>query len=136
MSDQNEILQLFEQWNSALQIGDPDQILSQYAADAVLLPTLSPVVCRQPDAIRRYFTEIFLPFRPRGAMREANIRIFGEIAINSGIYEFSVIGREEAIPVRFTFVYRRQNDGWKIVEHHSSALPEEPTPPMVKDRPV
>jgi hypothetical protein len=29
---------------------------------------------------------------------------------------------------RFTFVYKNTTDGWKIITHHSSALPEPETP--------
>lgn len=33
-----------------------------------------------------------------------------------------------AAGARFTFVYKNTTDGWKIITHHSSALPEPETP--------
>jgi uncharacterized protein (TIGR02246 family) len=39
--DKNDITVLFEQWNSALQTGDPKQVAALYATDAILLPTVS-----------------------------------------------------------------------------------------------
>ena len=39
--NKSEITALFDQWNSALQTGDPKQVAALYAADAILLPTVS-----------------------------------------------------------------------------------------------
>ena len=65
--------------------------------------------------------------KPKGAIIEANIRVFGDIAINSGVYKFILTkdGKESDVMARFTFVYRKGLDGrWLIVEHHSSGMPE------------
>lgn len=129
MNETHEILQLFADWSSAVESGDPDRIVGLYAADAIFFPTLSPRIRRTPAEIRDYFTGTFLHFQPRCTLLSPNIRICGEIAINSGIYEFSVAHHEEPITGRFTFVYRRDREGWKIIEHHSSALPVEPLIP-------
>ena len=56
---------------------------------------------------------------------QQDIRIFGEIAINTGTYSFSwengkKRARKEA---RFTLVYRKIGRDWIIVEHHSSSRP-------------
>ena len=58
-----------------------------------------------------------------GNIDESNIRIFDYIAINSGIYTFSFKDGSSA-QARFTFMYRKNNEAWKIIEHHSSLLPE------------
>ena len=39
--EKSEITALFKQWNSALKTGDPKQVAALYAADAILLPTVS-----------------------------------------------------------------------------------------------
>ena len=44
------------------------------------------------------------------------------IAVNSGLYNFVTEGK--TINARFSFVYQKHNDGWKIVSHHSSVMPE------------
>lgn len=120
----SEIENLFQKWNNALQTGDPDFVTTFYADNAVLLPTLSPVVRSSHEMIRDYF-RFFLQFNPRAVLSEYHIRHFGDTAINSGIYVFTLTrgGKEETLPVRFTFVYHKLPDGWKIAEHHSSALP-------------
>jgi len=43
-------------------------------------------------------------------------------SLNSGLYNFVTEGK--TINARFSFVYQKGNDGWKIVSHHSSVMPE------------
>ena len=116
---------LFDRWNAALATGDPDAVTALYADDAVLLPTVSNQVRHDHAEIRAYFVE-FLRKRPRGTIDEANVRELGDIAINSGVYTFMLTegGVDTAVPCRFTFVYRRRGEGWAIIEHHSSRMPE------------
>lgn len=117
-----EILKLFDEWNAALQIGDPGRVAEMYAADAILLPTISNKVRHDHEEIRDYF-ELFLAKGPKGVIDEANVRVFGDLAINSGLYTFS-FADGSVVAARFTFVYRRSGDQWLIVEHHSSRMPE------------
>jgi len=121
---QNAISDQFVMWNQALQTGDPDKVVACYAADAILLPTLSAKVRHNHDEIRDYFVQ-FLSKKPNGRITEQNIRIYDNIAINSGLYTFSVTenGGQTDVAARFTFVYRKQENGWLIIEHHSSILP-------------
>lgn len=122
---QAEIRALFTIWNDALQTRDPDAVARLYSADAILLPTVSNKVRHDHAEIRDYFVT-FLAKQPRGVMNESNVREFGDLAIDSGVYTFDLTsdGATTQVPCRYTFVYRREADGWKIVEHHSSAMPE------------
>ena len=119
---ETDITTLFETWNSALQTGDPKQVAALYAADAILLPTVSNQVRHNHEEIEDYFVH-FLAKGPSGKIDEANIRIFGDLAINSGVYTFT-FADGAVVTARFTYVYRQNEDGWKIIEHHSSAMPE------------
>jgi len=119
---QKEIKALFETWNSALQTGDPKQVASLYESDAILLPTISNIVRHNHEEIEEYFAQ-FLAKGPQGSIDESNIRSFGELSIHSGIYTFT-LKDGSSVPARFTFVYRWNGQSWKIVEHHSSVMPE------------
>ena len=121
-TQKKEILGLFDNWNAALQTGDPDKVVEQYAEDAILLPTVSNKVRHTPDEIKDYFVH-FQAKQPKGKIDESNIRMFGDLAINSGVYTFD-FASGDSVQARFTFVYRKQDEEWKIVEHHSSAMPE------------
>ena len=119
---QQEIASLFDKWNQALQTQDPQQVAALYAEDGILLPTVSNKVCHNPQEIADYFVH-FLAKGPAGKIDEANIRIFGELAINSGVYTFS-FADGEVVQARYTFVYRWDGERWLIIEHHSSQKPE------------
>jgi uncharacterized protein (TIGR02246 family) len=124
MYDPSEISDQFDKWNTALLTEDPDQVVACYAEDAILLPTVSAQVRHNHDEIRDYFVH-FLAKKPTGSIDEQNIRIFNDIAINSGRYTFSVTedNQQSNVAARFTFVYRKNAQGWQIIEHHSSVLP-------------
>ena len=44
------------------------------------------------------------------------------IIANSGLYNFIVDGK--TVNARFSFVFIKTGDEWKILSHHSSVLPE------------
>ena len=118
----NEITSLFDEWNSALQTGEPKKVAALYEANAILLPTVSNKVRHNHAEIEDYFVN-FLAKGPKGSIDESNVRTFGEVAINSGIYTFAFADGAQ-VQARFSFVYRWNGQKWKIVEHHSSQMPE------------
>ena len=113
---------LFEEWTTALQTGSPKNVVTLYEPNAILLPTVSNKVRHNHEEIENYFFN-FLKKGPKGVINESNIRTFGNIAINSGVYTFS-FNDGNTVQARFTFVYRRNEQRWLIIEHHSSAMPE------------
>ena len=121
MNEEN-VIALFSEWNDALATGDPDVVTQMYADNAVLLPTVSNRVRHNHAEIRDYFVA-FLAKGPKGTIDESNIRTFGDVAINSGVYTFA-FADGATVQARFTYVYRWNGQEWKIVEHHSSAMPE------------
>lgn len=121
MSD-SHIVALFEEWNTALQTGEPRNVTALYESNAILLPTISNQVRHNHEEIEDYFIH-FLAKGPKGVINESNIRTFGNIAINSGVYTFT-FSDGNSVQARFTYVYRWNGQRWLIVEHHSSALPE------------
>jgi uncharacterized protein (TIGR02246 family) len=120
----DEIAQLFDAWDAALSSGDPDAVVALYALDAVLLPTFSNRVRTTEEGRRDYFVH-FLQRRPRASVVEGHARTYGDVAVHSGIYAFTFgAGPVREARARFTFVYRRVDGRWRIVEHHSSCMPE------------
>ncbi len=118
----NEITALFDEWNNALKTLDPKKVAALYEPNSILLPTVSNKVRHNQEEIEDYFVH-FLTKEPVGKIDESNVRIFGEIAINSGIYTFT-LKDGSVVPARFTFVYRWNGERWMIAEHHSSQMPE------------
>jgi len=119
---ESDIAKLFNDWNQALQTGDPKQVVALYEHGGILLPTVSNQVRHNHEEIEDYFVH-FLAKGPQGKIDESNIRTFGETAIHSGVYTFT-FKDGATVQARFTFVYRWNGTRWLIVEHHSSQMPE------------
>ena len=112
---------IIDRWLQAVNNHAVTVVCELYAEDAILLPTLSDIICDTPERIRQYF-EFFLA-RPGLAARLSScyVQEYSEVKIDSGIYEFNWQEGEatKSARARFTFVIR---DG-RIVEHHSSLAP-------------
>ena len=98
----------------------------RYWGDAVLLPTVSNTPRTTPAMVRDYFVH-FLEKHPRGRIDSRSIQIGCNLAIDMGTYTFSVLGATGApgeVAARYTYVYAFRDGEWKILHHHSSAMPE------------
>ena len=116
-------LGLFDQWNTALSTLNPDTVTALYADNAVLLPTVSNQVRHNHEEIRDYFVG-FLQKSPQGVVDEFNVNILSDTHVtNSGVYTFT-FGDGSKVSARFSYLYVASDDGWKILQHHSSAMPE------------
>ena len=117
------------EWISTFNTRDATRICALYAPDAILWGTVSQTLRTTPREILEYFEESSAT-RPnlRIILGEYHVRLFGDIAINSGYYSSHnpVEGKDVVIPMRFTFTYRRQGDRWMIVNHHSSRFASTP----------
>ncbi|BFM17739.1 hypothetical protein R50073_39220 [Maricurvus nonylphenolicus] len=120
--NEKEIVALFEEWNNALQTGNPKNVVALYETNAILLPTVSNQVRHNHAEIEDYFVH-FLAKGPKGEINESNVRTFGDIAINSGVYTFT-FSDGASVQARFSYMYRWNGQRWMIIEHHSSAMPE------------
>ena len=122
----NEIQKVFDAWLAAVSSGSSDEVVKLYTKDAVLLPTLSPRVHNTPELRKEYFDVFTAKENLKGTVNEEHIRVFGNMAVNSGLYTFTYTrdGEKIEVPARFSFVYHKAPQGWLIVDHHSSKLPE------------
>jgi uncharacterized protein (TIGR02246 family) len=125
-ADEAGVAAAASRWTQLFVDDNPDTILALYDDDAVLWGTLSPVILRGKPAVRGYFERAYkaLPGH-KVSFGEQHVRVFGDIAINSGYYTFSFVrdGQPQTIPARYSFVYRKRGNDWIIVDHHSSAVP-------------
>lgn len=133
MTTQKDIRALFDLWNEALKTRDAKQVTALYAEDGVLLPTLSNKVRHNHAEIEDYFIS-FCEKSPVASVIESNVRINGDLAVNSGACNFDLDaddGTRVTVRVRFSFTYERKTSwpgsgpDWRIVSHHSSVFPED-----------
>ncbi|MFF5185424.1 SgcJ/EcaC family oxidoreductase [Streptomyces sp. NPDC000345] len=125
---EKQIAALFDGWNAALRTGDAEAVADRYAKDAVLLPTVSNKVRTDRAGIVDYFAH-FLRNKPVGKKTETHINVLdADSAIDTGVYEFTLTdhdtGEKRVVEARYTYEYEKRGGAWKIVNHHSSAMPE------------
>ena len=121
--------ELLKKWTDAIKNGDPKQVTDLYHEDAILLGTFSNKERTGHELILEYFEKLLKS--PVEVEIVSNHPVFEQIeddekgvscAANSGLYNFVTEGK--TINARFSFVFMETNDGWKIISHHSSVMPE------------
>lgn len=128
-AQEQQIAGLFERWNAAFQAGDSAKVAALYADNGVVLPTLSNRVRVGHEAIKDYFDYGFLQGKWVGTINMREIRQIGpDAAVDSGVYTLALTQGEAVrqLQARYTFVYQKVDGEWKILNHHSSWMPEQP----------
>jgi uncharacterized protein (TIGR02246 family) len=126
-TNEQEIAALFDRWNASLQTGDPHQVVANYADKSILLPTVSNQPRLTPAEKEDYF-EHFLKSQPFGKIDLRFVDIGCNMAVDAGLYTFTLAATGQVVPARYTFTYRwfpdLEGGKWLITSHHSSAMPE------------
>jgi uncharacterized protein (TIGR02246 family) len=105
---------------------DINRVVVLYDPDAVLWGTRSPVIRATPEKLREYFDILKrVPPDYKAVIGEQHIRVYGDMAVDSGTYTFSETrdGKPLVRPARFSMVFHYHDGRWRIVDHHSSAVP-------------
>jgi uncharacterized protein (TIGR02246 family) len=113
-------------WIDGMNSHSGERVVALYDAEAVLWGTRSATLRDTPATVRDYFKILqTVPSSYKVVLGEQRIRIYGDIAINTGTYTFSEDrdGKPITRPARFSFVYRNRDGRWLIIDHHSSAVP-------------
>lgn len=112
-------------WRAAYDSRDPARITAMYDSDAVFWGTTAKTVAANPAAVAEYFKDAPKSPNARVAFGEQHIRVYGDVAVNTGYYTFSNVrdGQPVSVPARFTMVFRNRDGKWLIVAHHSSRVP-------------
>jgi uncharacterized protein (TIGR02246 family) len=108
-------------WAAAFNSRDTARITALYDLNAVLWGTTAKTLASTPVAVAEYFKDVAKIPELRVDFAEQNIRVFGDLAINTGTYTFKYPKGEVA--ARYTFVFRFHDGKWYVVEHHSSRVP-------------
>ncbi|HET6520621.1 MAG TPA: SgcJ/EcaC family oxidoreductase [Geminicoccaceae bacterium] len=130
--DDADVAAAMNKWGDYLAKGtseEPGEILSLYAEDGVLWGTLSTTRRDDPAAIRDYFVNAYKALPNLSVtFEDPHIRVYGDTAVNTGYYTFSYEkdGQRQTLPARYSFTLVERDDGWLIVDHHSSAMPRPP----------
>ena len=110
-----------ENWVDKIRTNDPKQVVDLYYNGGLLLGTFSDKERIGQDLILEYFENLL--------KSKVDVEIITQhkhesefLVTNSGLYNFIVDGK--TVNARFSFVFIKTENDWKILSHHSSVLPE------------
>ena len=112
---------MIETWVEKIRTNDPKQVASLYHDDGLLLGTFSDIERKGHDLILAYFVNL-LKSKVDVEVVTRHKHETDSFIVNSGFYNFIVDGK--TVNARFSFVFIKTGDDWKILSHHSSVLPE------------
>lgn len=124
--DETSVRAATEAWIAAFNRSDTVALCALYDPQAVLWGTTAPELITTPQGIAAYFDAVFaLQPVPRMALGEVLPRVFGDVAVSTGSYTLTLAPPPHLreVPARFSFTWRRTAGVWRIVDHHSSAVP-------------
>lgn len=100
-------------------------VVSTYDVNGLLWGTFARELRTGHPHIKRYFEHLFELEALSVHFESGEIRQYRDIFIKSGSYTFSFRrkGAAVVIPARYSFVCKKENTGWYILEHHSSEFP-------------
>lgn len=108
-------------WVKKIRDNNANQVAELYHDDGLLLGTFSDIERHGKKLILNYFENLL--------KSKIDVEIITEhehktesIIVSSGFYNFKV--DEKKIKARFSFVFVKTKESWKILSHHSSELPK------------
>lgn len=113
-----EIDAILAAWKSAFDKADADGLARLYTDDAVFIGGIGGVN-RGAEGVRAYFTQNSGPAQI--VFRDVQVQAIDEgVKMASMIGAISRPGGDNPRDFRFLQIYRRGEDGWRIVGHHGS----------------
>tara|TARA_Y100001970_G_scaffold245493_1_gene312572 strand:- start:154 stop:534 length:381 start_codon:yes stop_codon:yes gene_type:complete len=117
-----KMIDLLNSWVEKIKTNDAAQVADLYHRDGLLLGTFSNSERKGQKLIFDYFENLFSSHVDVMVITKHEYNS-DSISTASGFYNFEVNGI--IIKARFSFVFLKMNDNWKILSHHSSVLPNE-----------
>ena len=118
-----EVAALFERWNQSLKSLSATEVVKNYAARSILLPTVSNKARLSAAEKEDYFVH-FLENKPQGRIDMRFVDIGCNTVLDAGLYTFSFAKTGTKVSGRYSFTYGWDGQQWLITSHHSSAMPE------------
>jgi uncharacterized protein (TIGR02246 family) len=116
MTDEDEIRDVLEQYQRALNTGDTDLAMSGYAADAIIMPTTLPTVAGA--ALRGWYAKFFEATKMDVSFTIDEVVVSGPIAYaltrSHGTQTALATGAASPESNREVFILAREDGAWKI----------------------
>ena len=115
------MIDMLQTWIENIKSNDANKVADLYHKKGLLLGTFSNIERKGHSLILDYFNNLL--------KSQVDVEIVTKheyksetIATASGLYNFILNGQK--IEARFSFVFLKTKERWKILSHHSSVLPE------------
>ena len=115
------MIDMLQTWIENIRSNDANKVADLYHREGLLLGTFSNIERSGKNLILDYFNNLL--------KSQVDVEIITQheyksesIATTSGLYNF--ILNDQKIEARFSFVFLKTKERWKILSHHSSVLPE------------
>jgi hypothetical protein len=119
----------FKKWVDALKTKNADTVAALYSTapgELSFLPTVEPKHLKTNAEAKDYFVK-FVKSNPYGIITDEQVQAFGTDAyLHSGLYTFALgetMGKQTMNAARFSYVWKKYGNDWKIIHHHSSKQP-------------
>ena len=115
------MIDLLNLWVEKIKTNDAAQVADMYHTDGLLLGTFSNSERKGQELILNYFENLFSSHVDVIVITKHEYKS-DSISTASGLYNFEV--NDSIIEARFSFVFVKSKEDWKILSHHSSVLPK------------
>ncbi|MDZ4403193.1 SulP family inorganic anion transporter [Prosthecobacter sp.] len=100
-------------------------VVGCYDYQGLLWGTFAKELREGHNKIKGYFEHLFELENVHVEFKSGEVRQYKDIYIQSGKYIFTFDRKKEriSVPARYSFVCKKERNGWFILEHHSSEFP-------------
>ena len=116
-----KLIDLLQIWVKKIKTNDAREVAELYHENGLLLGTFSDVERKGKKLILDYFENLFNSNIDVEIITEHEFKAEFIYTV-SGFYNFFVNNKK--IKARFSFVFIKNKEEWKILSHHSSILPK------------
>ena len=114
------MIDLLQVWVKEIKMNDATKVARLYHKNGLLLGTFSDVERKGQKLILDYFENLFTSKVDVEIITKHEFKAESTYTA-SGLYNFLV--NDKKIKARFSFVFFKNKEDWKILSHHSSILP-------------
>ena len=114
------MIDLLYTWVEKIKSNNASDVVGLYHQDGLLLGTFSNSERSGKEKILDYFNKLFNS-KIDVEIKTKHIYKTKSLSTVSGLYDFKV--DDKIVEARFSFVFLKVNQKWKIISHHSSLLP-------------
>jgi MFS superfamily sulfate permease-like transporter len=124
-SDKKLLTDFINDWAFGVNNHSMSAVVGCYDINGLLWGTFAKELREGHHKIKGYFEHLFELEDVHVEFKNGEVRQYKDIFIQSGKYVFTFKRKKEliSVPARYSFVCKKERNGWFILEHHSSEFP-------------